>query len=160
MAQPTKTIAEIVAEAMALEKAQRAANQQVDPVTMGQKLQAIGRAAGYQRVDLVHIGADVEVVFVDPHGIFRFRWDGSEWKVLREPPSRDPARRLVTSFEVDENTAELLARLQKPFGVKTNAEVIRKALALANIASQHAGADNTITIAGDGQSPVKISLAE
>jgi hypothetical protein len=67
----------------------------------------------------------------------------------------------VTSFEVDERTAELLAQLQKTFGVKTNAAVIRKALALANIASQHAAADHTITISGgnDDVSPVKVSLA-
>jgi hypothetical protein len=66
----------------------------------------------------------------------------------------------VTSFEVDERTAELLAQLQKTFGVKTNAAVLRKALALANVASQHAGADNTITITSDdGKPPVKVSLA-
>ncbi len=65
----------------------------------------------------------------------------------------------VTSFEVDERTAELLAQLQKTFGVKTNAAVIRKALALANVAAQHAAPDHTITISGDGQPPVKVSLA-
>ena len=65
----------------------------------------------------------------------------------------------VTSFEVDERTAALLADLQKTFGVKTNAAVIRKALALANVASQHAASDHTITISGDGQPPVKVSLA-
>ena len=67
----------------------------------------------------------------------------------------------VTSFEVDERTAALLAGLQKTFGVKTNAAVIRKALALANVASQHADADNTITIASseDGKSAVKVLLA-
>jgi hypothetical protein len=68
----------------------------------------------------------------------------------------------VTSFEVDERTAALLADLQKTFGVRTNAAVIRKALALAKVASQHAGADNTITIAPseDGTKPaVKVSLA-
>jgi hypothetical protein len=68
----------------------------------------------------------------------------------------------VTSFEVDERTAALLADLQKTFGVKTNAAVIQKALALANVASQYAGADNTITIAPseDGTKPaVKVSLA-
>jgi hypothetical protein len=64
----------------------------------------------------------------------------------------------VTSFEVDERTAVLLAELQKTFGVKTNAAVIRKALALANVASQHAGSDNTITITSDGGTPVKVSL--
>ena len=44
----------------------------------------------------------------------------------------------VTSFEVDERTAALLAQLQETFGVKTNAAVLRKALALANVASQYA----------------------
>lgn len=66
----------------------------------------------------------------------------------------------ATSFDVDERTAALLAELQKTFGVKTNAAVIRKALALANVASQHATADNTITIASeDGKRPVKVFLA-
>ncbi len=66
----------------------------------------------------------------------------------------------VTSFEVDDRTLALIARLRETFGVKTNAAVIRKALALANIASQHADADHTITIASaDGKPPVKVSLA-
>jgi len=65
----------------------------------------------------------------------------------------------VTSFDVDERTATLLTELQQTFGVKTNAAVIRKALTLASIASKHADADHTITIGGDGQTPVKISLA-
>jgi hypothetical protein len=67
----------------------------------------------------------------------------------------------VTSFAVDERTAALIARLRETFGVNTNAAVIRKALALANVASQHANADNTITIAptDDGKPAVKISLA-
>jgi hypothetical protein len=66
----------------------------------------------------------------------------------------------VTSFDVDERTAALLAELQKTFGVKTNAAVLRKALALANVASQYADADNTITITpGEGKPAVKVSLA-
>jgi hypothetical protein len=65
----------------------------------------------------------------------------------------------VTSFDVDERTAELLAQLQKTFGVKTNAAVIRKALALANVASRQADADNTITIGSDAKPAVKVSLA-
>ena len=64
----------------------------------------------------------------------------------------------VTSFEVDERTAELLALLQKTFGVKTNAAVIRKALALANVAGRQADSDNTITIGSDNKPPVKVSL--
>ena len=44
----------------------------------------------------------------------------------------------VTSFEVDEQTTALLTELQKKFGVRSNAAVIRKALALANVAAKHA----------------------
>jgi hypothetical protein len=67
----------------------------------------------------------------------------------------------MTSFEMDERTVALIERLRGTFGVKTNAAVIRKALALANVASQHANADNTITIAPseDGKPAVKVSLA-
>ena len=67
----------------------------------------------------------------------------------------------MTSFEVDDRTAALIAQLRETFGVKTNAAVIRKALALANVASQHANSDNTITIApsDDGKPAVKVSLA-
>ena len=66
----------------------------------------------------------------------------------------------VTSFEVDERTAALIMQLRKTFGVNTNAAVIRKALALANVASQHADSDHTITIApGGGKPPVKVLLA-
>jgi hypothetical protein len=66
----------------------------------------------------------------------------------------------VTSFDVDERTAALIAQLRETFGVNTNAAVIRKALALANVASQYADSDHTITITpSEGQAPVKISLA-
>ncbi len=39
----------------------------------------------------------------------------------------------VTTFEVDAGTAELIASLRGTFDVKSNAAVIRKALALANV---------------------------
>jgi hypothetical protein len=66
----------------------------------------------------------------------------------------------VTSFEVDERTAALIAQLREAFGVNTNAAVIRKALALANVASKHADSDHTITITpADGKPAVKILLA-
>lgn len=66
------------------------------------------------------------------------------------------------TFTVSGRSASMLAQLQKAFGVTSNAEVIRKALALARLASQHAGADNTITISSDDGSkpPVKVSLVE
>ena len=65
----------------------------------------------------------------------------------------------VTTFEVDQRTADLIAHLRDAFGVKTNAAVIRKVLALANVASQHADSDHTITISGGEKPPVKVSLA-
>jgi predicted negative regulator of RcsB-dependent stress response len=51
-----------------------------------------------------------------------------------------------TTFEVDDVTLDALAELKKTFGVRTNAQVIRKALALAKVAAQNAGRDNTLTI--------------
>jgi hypothetical protein len=67
----------------------------------------------------------------------------------------------ITGFDVDEHTAEQISRLREIFGVKTNAGVIRKALALATVASQYADADHTITIApGEGKPSVKVFLAE
>ena len=71
-----------------------------------------------------------------------------------------PRQPVAASFDVDERTAELLAKLQKRFGVDTNAAVISRALALANIASDHAGPDNTVTISGEGRGAVKVALAE
>jgi hypothetical protein len=67
----------------------------------------------------------------------------------------------VTSFDVNERTADLLAHLQATFGVKTNAAVIRRALALANVASRYADSDHTITLApSEGKPAVKVYLAE
>ncbi|MSO99505.1 MAG: hypothetical protein EXR07_00415 [Acetobacteraceae bacterium] len=67
----------------------------------------------------------------------------------------------VTSFDMDEKTVALIERLRGAFGVKTNAAVIRKALALANVASRHTDVDGSITIAAteDGKPAVKVLLA-
>lgn len=75
-------------------------------------------------------------------------------------PGWPPNKAVGASFDVDEHTAELLTRLQKTFGVDSNAAVIRKALALASIASEQAGTDHTVTIAGEGKAPVKVALVE
>lgn len=72
------------------------------------------------------------------------------------PPLRGP---VVASFDVDERTEKLLLKLQKKFGVDTNAAVISRALALADIACDVAGPDNTVTISGTGRAPVKVTLA-
>ena len=66
----------------------------------------------------------------------------------------------VTSFEVDDRMAALIAQLRETFGAKRNAAVIRKALALANVAGQHADSDHTITIdSNEGKPAMKVSLA-
>ena len=64
-----------------------------------------------------------------------------------------------TSFIVDDETAKLLQDLQKTFGVKTNAAVIRRALGLAKIAARHADKDKAITIQGPGSDSEKVLLA-
>ena len=64
-----------------------------------------------------------------------------------------------TSYDLDERTNLLITELQKKnFGVTSNAEVIRRAIALADIASKLADADGKITISSEGKSPVTVSL--
>jgi hypothetical protein len=67
----------------------------------------------------------------------------------------------TTRFEVDERTDALIMRLRETFGVTTDAAVIRKALALANIAGEHADVNHIITIGptDDGKPAVKVLLA-
>ena len=64
-----------------------------------------------------------------------------------------------TSFEVDSATLAAIAELKDRFGVKTNAQVIRKALALARVAAQNADSDNALTIVGPNSQQKKILLA-
>lgn len=57
-----------------------------------------------------------------------------------------------TTFAVDANTMKALESLKESFGVKTNAQVIRKALALAMVATQNKDGNNTLTIVSpDGE---------
>ena len=63
-----------------------------------------------------------------------------------------------TTFEVDPATLATIADLKERFGVRTNAQVIRKALALARVAAQSADADNTITILARNEERTKILL--
>lgn len=50
------------------------------------------------------------------------------------------------SYTVDEHTDKMIADLRVHFGVNSNAEVIRKALALAGIAAKQARADGQLRI--------------
>lgn len=49
-----------------------------------------------------------------------------------------------TSFEIDEKTSEALTRLKEVYGVNSNAAVLKRALAIALIASKHADKDDNI----------------
>ncbi len=49
-----------------------------------------------------------------------------------------------TSFEIDEKTAEALERLKVVYGVTSNAAVLKRALAIALVASKQADEDNNI----------------
>lgn len=64
------------------------------------------------------------------------------------------------SFVVNDDTMNLIQELKRRFHVNSNAAVIRRALALAKVATESAGADNTVTIinARDQQSQ-KVMLA-
>ena len=52
----------------------------------------------------------------------------------------------VSRFEVDEEVYNAISILRPVFGVRTNAQVIRKALALAKVAAEHADSENRLTI--------------
>ena len=59
-----------------------------------------------------------------------------------------------TSFEIDEKTADLLETLREVYGVKSNAAVLKRALAIALVASKQADEDYNIHILrtdSDGQ---------
>jgi hypothetical protein len=64
-----------------------------------------------------------------------------------------------TTFEVDKATLEAIAELKEAFGAKTNAQVIRRALALARVAAQNADSNNTLTIVGPDNKQRQILLA-
>ena len=63
----------------------------------------------------------------------------------------------VTSFSLDERTLSVVRELQGVFGVKTNAAVLRKAIALAKITASKASTDHTVVISGGGE-PITVSL--
>jgi len=65
-----------------------------------------------------------------------------------------------TSFQVDPGTAQAIDELKTVFGVSSNTAVIRKAIALARVASRNSDAeDQTVTLVDKNGTPLKISLA-
>ena len=66
---------------------------------------------------------------------------------------------IQTSFQVDPGTAQAIDELKDVFGVTSNTAVIRKAIALARIASRNANTDDqTVTLVDKSGTPLKISL--
>ena len=63
-----------------------------------------------------------------------------------------------TSFELDANTLRALEELKQFFGVKSNASVIRRALALAEVAAESADERKQLTIIDKQDNKEKVVL--
>ena len=55
----------------------------------------------------------------------------------------------VTTFDIDEKTGQKLEELKIHFGASSKAEVLRKAIALLNLATRYEDSDGSITIRKD-----------
>jgi hypothetical protein len=64
----------------------------------------------------------------------------------------------MTSFDFDERTLAAIDALKTSFGVKTNAAVVRRALALACLVADQADDKNSVVLVGRDET-VKLSLA-
>jgi len=65
----------------------------------------------------------------------------------------------MTSFVFDNRTTKAIEALKETFGVKTNAAVIRRALALARVVAEKADENHTVMVVGKNDEAVKVSLA-
>ncbi len=66
---------------------------------------------------------------------------------------------MAADFTFPDITVKAIEALRDTFGVKSNAEVISCALALAQIVAEQAHDQHTVMIAGKDDEPIKISLA-
>jgi hypothetical protein len=65
-----------------------------------------------------------------------------------------------TSFQLDPGTAAAIEDLKGVFGVTSNTAVIRRAIALARVASRNISPDdNTVTLIDKSGDPLKVMLA-
>jgi hypothetical protein len=62
------------------------------------------------------------------------------------------------TFDLDSHTMAIVERLCPTFGVVTNADCLRKIIALANVASRYVDADGSITLVSEKNSSVTIIL--
>ena len=58
-----------------------------------------------------------------------------------------------TSFEIDDKTASTLEKLKVEYGVASNAAVMKRALAIALVASKHADGDHNIRLVSTKDGP-------
>ncbi len=78
---------------------------------------------------------------------------------MEQKSSNGPsAARTQTTFAVDPATQAVLEHLKEKFGVTTNTAVIRKALALADIAADAAGDSHSVTIEDTNGEKLKVIL--
>jgi hypothetical protein len=66
---------------------------------------------------------------------------------------------MTESFSFPDQTVRVMQSLQKTFGVKSNAEVISRALSLAQIVADKADPHNIVVVVGKDE-PLKLNLAE
>lgn len=65
---------------------------------------------------------------------------------------------MATSFNIDPRMDETLEQLKKHFGAASKSEVLRKAVALLNVAAKHENDDGSVTILQNKKDETKIIL--
>ena len=63
-----------------------------------------------------------------------------------------------TNFTLDQGTADAIELLKREFKVTSSTEVIRRAIALARIASRNTGDDKVVTMLDQNEKPIKVAL--
>lgn len=64
------------------------------------------------------------------------------------------------SIVVDDRTAATIEQLKQDFGLTSTAAVVRRALALARVATRNAAEDHTITLVDQENKQLKVLLRE
>jgi hypothetical protein len=65
---------------------------------------------------------------------------------------------MATSFNIDPTMDQTLEQLKKHFGASSKSEVLRKAVALLNVAAKHENDDGSVTILQNKKDETKIIL--
>jgi len=65
---------------------------------------------------------------------------------------------MASSFNIDSTLDKTLEELKKHYGASSKAEILRKAIALLNVASRHENADGSLTLRQDGKNDTKVVL--